>query len=322
MGSKYKPKQSLIIEPDNDNEDKDFDKLDIPIPILTPRIYREYKKLELIDINKFQNKKVKVWIFKEEELREIIFTDLDGKYSHKLDFATSHIDFRNVVAFFTNSILKESRLFSGFDVLYPKVKSFIEQKLFTEIVSLEDKNIIRNLSEPSSKKIILATFKDAISNLTITDSGSAEVKNYIKLRKVKPVIYNNQEYLTPKKSILNKIVGDSKFELEFAKFLDEREDIISFVKNILSIHFKIEYQTEDGNISHYYPDFVVKKDDKTIYVIETKGREDLDDIRKINRLKIWCDDVNKYKTKFKYYPIYLKQKDWDKYKKNTKNFIQ
>jgi type III restriction enzyme len=320
MGSRYKPKQSLIIEPDNDNLEKDFDKLDIPIPILTPRIYREYKKLELININEFHIKKVNVWKYKEEELREIIFTDLDGKYSHKLKFATSHIDFRNVVSFFTNAILKESRLFSGFEVLYPKVRDFIQQKLFKEVVSLEDKNIIRNLSDSTPKKIIFNTFKEAIAYLTISDSGSAEVKNYIKLRKVKPAIFNNQDYLVPKKSILNKIVGDSLFELEFAKFLDECEDLISFIKNIISIHFKIEYQAEDGNISHYYPDFVVKKDNKTIYVIETKGREDLDDIRKINRLKIWCDDINKYKTKFKYYPLYVMQKDWDKYKKDIKSF--
>ncbi|KQC04067.1 MAG: type III restriction endonuclease subunit R [Candidatus Cloacimonas sp. SDB] len=320
MGKNYKPKQSLIIETDKDNPEKDMEKLDIPIPVLTPRIYREYKKLELLNINEFHNKKVNVWKFKEEELREIVFTDLDGEFSHKIEFENTDSDYRNVISFFTNAILKESRLFSSFEVLYPKVRDFIEQKLFTEIVDLNDKNILRNLSEPSPKKIIFSTFKDAISRLTISDSGSAEVKNYIKLRKVKPSIYNNQEYLTPKKSILNKIVGDSKFELEFASFLDECDDIISFIKNILRINFKIEYKNEEGNISNYYPDFVVKKDDKTIYIIETKGREDLEDIRKIKRLTVWCKDVNKYKTKYKYHPLYVKQKDWDKYKKDIKSF--
>ena len=320
MGSNYQIKQSLIIEPDKDNPKKDMEKLDIPIPVLTPRIYREYKKLELIDINEFHNKKVNAWKFKEEELREIVFTDLDGEFSHKIEFENTDSDYRNVISFFTTAILKVSRLFSGFEVLYPKVRDFVEQKLFTEIVDLNDRNILRNLSEPSPKKIIFSTFKDAISQLTISDSGSAEVKNYIKLLKVKPSIYNNQEYLIPKKSILNKIVGDSKFELEFAGFLDDCEDIISFIKNILRINFKIEYKNEEGNISNYYPDFVVKKDDKTIYIIETKGREDLEDIRKIMRLLVWCKDVNKCKTKYEYHPLYVKQKDWDKYKKDIKCF--
>lgn len=320
MGKNYQPKQSLIIEPDNDNPAKDMEKLDIPIPVLTPRIYREYKKLELININEFHNKKVKVWNFKEEELREIVFTDLDGEFSHKIDFANTDIDFRNVISFFTNAILKENRLFSGFDILYPKVRDFIAQKLFTEIVDLNDKNILRNLSEPTAKKIIFTTFKEAISQLTISDSGSAEVKNYIKLRKVKPSIYNNQNYLIPQKSILNKIVGDSQFELDFAAFLDGCPDIISFVKNILRINFKIEYKNEAGNISNYHPDFLVKKDEKTIYVIEIKGREDLEDLRKVKRLQIWCKDVNKYKTKYKYHPLYVKQNEWEKYKKDIRSF--
>ncbi len=320
MGRNYQPKQSLIIEPDKDNPEKDMEKLDIPIPVLTPRIYREYKKLELININDFQNKKMKVQLFNEEELREVIFTDLDGEFSHKIEFENTDSDYRNVISFFTNAILKENRLFSGFEVLYPKVRDFIEQKLFTKIVSLEDKNILRNLSEPTSKKIIFSTFKDAISQLTISDSGSAEVKNYIKLRKVKPSIYNNQEYFTPRKSILNKIVGDSRFELEFASFLDNCRDIISFTKNILRMNFKIEYKNNEGNISNYYPDFLVKKYDKTIYVIETKGREDLEDIRKIKRLTVWCKDVNKVRTKYKYQPLYVKQIEWDKYKKDIKSF--
>ncbi|HUD11957.1 MAG TPA: hypothetical protein VMS08_06105 [Candidatus Saccharimonadia bacterium] len=44
----------------------------------------------------------------------------------------------------------------------------------------------------------------------------------------------------------------------------------------------------DGDISNYYPDFVVKTADKEIWVVETKGREDLDDRRKVERLAQWC----------------------------------
>ena len=53
-----------------------------------------------------------------------------------------------------------------------------------------------------------------------------------------------------------------------------------------------EYQSEDGNIREYYPDFFVKTDSKTFFIVETKGREDLDDVRKIKRLSTWCKDIN------------------------------
>ena len=50
-----------------------------------------------------------------------------------------------------------------------------------------------------------------------------------------------------------------------------------FVKNSQSTGFKIEYRNQEGGIGNYYPDFIVKETDGEIWVIETKGREDLDD---------------------------------------------
>ena len=44
--------------------------------------------------------------------------------------------------------------------------------------------------------------------------------------------------------------------------------------------------------SNYYPDFIVKKTESEIYIIETKGLEDLDVPLKIARLKQWCNDLN------------------------------
>ena len=64
---------------------------------------------------------------------------------------------------------------------------------------------------------------------------------------------------------------------------------------------------------NYYPDFFVKVSDKEIYIVETKGREDLDDIEKIKRLYQWCDDINSIQNKVKFTALYVKQKDYEKY---------
>jgi len=187
-------------------------------------------------------------------------------------------------------------------------------------VDIEDLNILRNLSDIEAKKTIFNTFKKAIDKLTISDKGSAEIKNYIKLKEVKPMAFNNQQYITPKKSVFNKVIGDSVFELEFANFLDNCPDIISFAKNSYNVHYKMEYQGDDGNIHDYYPDFIVKQDDKNIYIVETKGREDIDDRKKIERLKIWCKDVNTIQNKFIFLPVYIKQEEWDNYLNDIKTF--
>jgi len=324
MGKGSKGKTPVIIEVDKENPKKDLDNLDIPIPQMSPRIYREYKNLELIDINKFKNEKAPIKRFSNEELKEIIFNDIDGDFSHKTVFIDTLPDYRNVIGFFTAVILKDSRLVSGFDILYPKVEGFIKYKLFSKEVVLSDPQTMRNLSEVQPKEILKTTFKKAIDELTVTDKGTAEVKNYISLKLSKPKIAENQPFLIPTKSVFNKIIGDNPFELEVASYLESRfADVVSYAKNTMGeggINFKMEYQAKDGNIREYFPDFFVKTAPNTFFILETKGREDLDDVHKIKRLAIWCNDINSVQKEYTYTPIYLKQEKWEEVKNDLKSF--
>lgn len=324
MGKGSKGKSPIIVEVDKENPNKDLDALDIPIPQMSPRIYREYKNLELIDVSTFKNGKVALKRFNSDELKEIIFNDIDGDFSHKTVFKDTVPDYRNVIGFFTSGILKDSRLVSGFNILYPKVESFVKYQLFTKEVELSDPQTLRNLSEAQPKHILYTSFKKAIDELTVTDKGTAEVKNYISLKSAKPKIAENQPFLIPKKSVFNKIIGDNSFELEVAAALENRfTDVIAFAKNTMGeggINFKMEYQAEDRNIREYYPDFFVKTNANTFFILETKGREDLDDIRKIKRLAAWCKDINTASSEYTYTPVYVKQEDWEKKEKDLKSF--
>jgi len=210
--------------------------------------------------------------------------------------------------------MKELRLFGCYDILFGKVKENITDDLYKESVDLNDANILRNLSESEAVKTIVETFKKEINNLTVQDVGDTEIKNYLKVSSARPFVVTDKKYLLPKKSVFNKIVGDSDFELEFADFLESADDVISFAKNYYEIHFKIDYKNASGAISSYYPDFFVKIDNKTIYIVETKGREDLDDIEKIKRLEQWCEDASERQKKIAYKMLYVKQEEWDKYK--------
>ncbi|MEI8204699.1 MAG: type III restriction endonuclease subunit R, partial [Bacteroidota bacterium] len=324
MGKGTKGKSPVIIEVDHDNKNKNLKDLDIPLPLMSPRIYREFKKLELIDVGTFKNEKVSFKNYTPDELKEIIFNDIDGDFSHKTIFKDSIPDYRNVIGFFTSVILKESRLVSGFNILYPKVESFIKYYLFTKEIELSDPQSMRNLSELRPKELIKSTFKKAIDDLTVTDKGTAEVKNFISLIMTKPKVAENQAFLVPKKSVFNKIIGDNPFELELASFLETRfNDVTAFAKNTMGeggVNFKIEYQAKDGNIREYFPDFFVKTAPNTFYILETKGREDLDDIRKIQRLITWCNDINAIQKLYTYTPVYVKQEKWDKVKENISTF--
>lgn len=322
MGEGTGPKAPLVVEIDRENLKKDIEKLDIEIPVLTPRIYREYKNLSELEVSGFDHKKLPVKEFTDEEKREIVFRDItSGNITHKTELDSNFIpNYQSVIGYFTQVIMKELRLISAYDILYGKVKEFIEDHLFETHIDLDNLNALRNLSEIEASRTVIETFKKQINALTVLDKGEAEIRDYIKISKSRPFVVKDQGYIVPKKSVFNKVIGDSHFELEFASFLEDCEDIISYVKNYFAVHFKIDYRNADGSISDYYPDFIVKVTPKEYYVVETKGREDLDDVEKIKRLEQWCEDVNANQKNMKYQMLYIKQEDWEGLGQKPRNF--
>ncbi len=325
MGEGTKPKTPIIVEIDNENTKKDIDNLDIEIPVLIPRAYREYKNLSSLDTGHFGHKKVEYRTFSIDEQREIVFKDITtGEISHTTILDSGAVaDYRSVVGYFTQVIMKDLRLVSGYDVLYGKVKYFIRDELFDlsargdaqagKPVDLDNLNTLRNLSELEASKTLVETFKKQINALTIQDRGEAKISDTIKLRKTRPFVVKEQGYIIPKKSIFNKIIGDSSLELQFAAFLEDCDDIISYVKNYMAVHFKIDYVNAKGDISNYYPDFIVKKSKEEIFIIETKGLEDLDVPLKMERLKQWCTDINKAQSAIKYDYIFVDEESFNQY---------
>ncbi|MBU1180532.1 hypothetical protein KJ885_06320, partial [Patescibacteria group bacterium] len=316
------PKTPIVVEIDNQNLKKNIEKLDINLPVLTPRIVREYKNLSLLDVSSFKIKKLNIINFSEEEKREIVFKDITTEeITHKTILnGTISPNYHSVIGYFTKVIMNELRLISGYDILYGKVKEFIRDYLFESNINLEDLNILRNLSELQATKTIIETFKNQINELIVTDRGEAEIRKYIKISSCRPFVAKEQEFMVPKKSAFNRIIGDSHFELLFASFLDNCEDIISYVKNFFAVHFKIDYQDYNGFIRDYYPDFIVKKSEKEIFIIETKGLEDLDVPLKIRRLDTWCKDIDKLQSQVKFDWIFVDEKSFKEY--NPNNFSE
>ena len=58
MGEGAQPNAPIVVEVDQTNVNKDLDELDIEIPVLTPRIYRDYKNLSEIDVRKIGHQKI------------------------------------------------------------------------------------------------------------------------------------------------------------------------------------------------------------------------------------------------------------------------
>ncbi len=130
MGEGTHAPAQLTVEVDKENVNKDIDALDIEIPVMTPRIYREYKNLSDLDLSQETYDRVPYRQFSAEEQREIVFRDVTtGEIDHTTVLDNGGFgDYRSVVGYFAQTIMRDLRLVSGYDVLYPKVKQFIQKR--------------------------------------------------------------------------------------------------------------------------------------------------------------------------------------------------
>jgi len=297
MGQGTTRHESLIVEVDSQNPDKDIDQLDIPLPRLTRRFNRDFKNLDQVDPATFGNQLLPLKPFTPEETREIVFkTMLDAEIHHTITLdGSGPADYRSVVAFFARQLLKDLRLVGGYDVLYGKVKTFMREFLFSPSpVNLEDPVVLRNFSEPDAGKILYDSFKSAINALTIQETGTSRIEDRIRLKETRPFRTDYRAYLNASKSIFNKVVGEPNsggFEVSFAAFLEAAPDVTAFAKNYLAVGFKLDYVKANGDLSNYTPDFIVRTADRMIWLVETKGRAELDLPQKMARLKQWCADA-------------------------------
>lgn len=297
MGGSAARQDSLIVEVDKENPVKNLDELDIPLPKLSRRFQRDYKDLDALDPSALGNKRLPLKPFTPEETREIVFkTMLDAEVHHTIHLdGSGPADYRSVVAFFARQLMKDLRLVGGYDVLYGKMKTFMREHLFAESpVHLEDPVVLRNLSEPEVAKTLYDAFKTAINILTIQDAGTTRIEARIRLRETRPFRTEHRPFLSASKSIFTKTVGEPHsggFELSFAAFLESANDVAAFAKNYLAVGFKLDYVKADGDLSTYTPDFLVRTTDGVVWIVETKGRAELDLPQKMARLRQWCADA-------------------------------
>lgn len=297
MGGGAKREESIVVEVDAADGEKDLGALDIEVPRLSRRYARDYKELDQLDPANLPAANLPVKPFTPDETREIVFkTMLDGEIDHTILLdGSGPADFRSVVGYFARQILKDLRLVGGYDVLYGKLKTWMTGSLFRgSPVDLEDPVILRNLSESAVGKVVHDTFVRAINGLTVRESGSTRIEDTIRLRDTRPFRTEPRKYYAARKSVFNKVVGEPRaggFELRFARFLDDAPDVEAFAKNYQAVGFKLDYVRADGDLSNYVPDFLVRTSDGTQWVIETKGREEIDLPAKMARLAQWCEDA-------------------------------
>ncbi|MCY7344772.1 MAG: DEAD/DEAH box helicase family protein [Pyrinomonadaceae bacterium] len=274
---------------------KDFD---IAIPVLTPRIERikEIRQIiENLDIGKIMlsvplsldtNSKI-VDSFTYEG-RDVISNEVIIERQYNMPQAQSSGE---IIAFYSQVISASLKLPAHFSTLTPKIEQLLREKIFGKEVVLDSPPVIRALNE---SRVLLLTEKVFLKLLRpqIVEDKTPSLYEESSLISATPPFPYSGKVCEGKKTIFNFTPCGNDFEQSFAGFLDNAPDVVSFANlGNLPTKLSIEYLDSETNLRFYEPDFVAIATNGIHWLLETKGREDLDVQFKNQRAEKWCEDV-------------------------------
>ncbi len=263
---------------------------DIEIPILSPMIIIREFSLDGMDIDKLQSLNLPL----ENKVLDLEYIAVDmlrgmEVIKRKWDLPVPK-DSKSVIAYYTGQILKRLKISGVFSSFYPIVKKYTIERLFDTTIELDDPRVLYKLSSPEVQEKLINLFVSTFRDMTFTER-EPEVGDFIKLSDTRPFVWSKLVYPADN-CIFNYTPCDNDFEIDFAKFLHRAEDVMAFCKIVPKMGFFVEYRDSKGNLRSYYPDFVVVTKKKENFVIEPKGRVDVDVKHKDDRIKRWCDDAS------------------------------
>lgn len=92
----------------------------------------------------------------------------------------------------------------------------------------------------------------------------------------------------------------------------------SLAKNYLAVGFKLDYVKANGDLANYAPDFVARANTGVVWIVETKGLQELDLPQKMARLKQWRADATAAKENGQRYDfVFVDQIGFGKHEPKT-----
>jgi len=196
-----------------------------------------------------------------------------------------------VIGYYARRIAVELKLPSQFAVIVPKVREFLEERAFGEKTDLNAPQVLRSISSNVAQYVTVTAFVKALRNLVIEPREPKISGPDAWLSSTLPFPFSRPTFAALK-CIFNLVACDNELEVDFAKFLEQAPDVSKFAKLPEQFGFSIEYSDSVGRLRYYEPDFAAVSVDGIQYLIETKGRQDIDVESKDRAALMWCQNAS------------------------------
>lgn len=195
-----------------------------------------------------------------------------------------------VIGYYARRIAREVKLPSQFAALAPKVRQFLEQKAFGAPVRLDTPEMIKAIASNVAQYVTVRVFVQGLRQVLVEEMEPTLLDAGRRLSQTPRFPWSRATF-SATKCVFNLVPCDNQFEREFARFLEQADDVERFAKLPEQFRFVIEYTDAVGNLRYYEPDFVVVTTDGPQYLIETKGQEDVTVAFKDRAAHLWCENA-------------------------------
>ena len=210
---------------------------------------------------------------------------------------------QEAVSYYAKRIAQEVKLPSQFAALVPKVQEFLSRCAFGKLVDLDDPAVIKAINSNIAQYVTVQTFVKALRPLVVEEMEPQLLSEGRRLSETPPFPHSRQT-LPARNTIFNMVAVGNEFELSFAKFLEKASDVDRFAKLPDLFGFAIEYTDSNNNLRYYEPDFVAVTTEGAHYLVDTKGREDVDVANKDRAASLWSENATRLTgTNWKYIKV-------------------
>jgi len=196
---------------------------DIEIPVLEGGIVRRTPDVNCLDVSKLPSK-----LFRLAEIAtpQILYKEKDlltSRIMREEILAFDYTDdFDIFVTYMTRAITRKTGVSALFSQLVPKVEEYILNYLFDVGPNPEDKDHVKKLNDPRIRERVLDAFHRELMKLSVEQKPVVIVGKFKVSESQTLHTSKSEEYLyKPIRCVFNMLPADSKFEIEFMRYLEE-----------------------------------------------------------------------------------------------------
>lgn len=234
------------------------------------------------------------------EGRHLITDEVVEQMSIKLPLLADGV---GAVSFFREELERAIRIRGQHAKLAPLIQQFLEEVLFEARVTLYDPRLVSRLADPDVREHMRATFVPLLLAKVTKKEQRLKESEPTSVCSWKPFQVTHSEKRptqTARKTPFNLVPCANHLEVAMTGFADLAYDVAAFAKNAGPQALRIDYLNSAGRRSIYTPDFLVRLTDGSYFLVETKGRSDLDVATKAAAAIEWCKAASRQKTKWSY----------------------